>query len=354
MSEKSKQIYHKILIILSVLLLMGTVYFIQKNANSFERIKNIKLEFLLLLTALHAIDFWLLGCVYKLPLSKHQITLKFREWFGLSIVTELFNMILPARGGTGLRMMYMKDHKSLSIREFFSMSFSVLVIGFTLLGILGLFYCYFWLTRTHIIFDLLQSIFVALTISGFILMFLNEAASKLFKIKRRYSPKAYLADKRIATLTALGWSGVFLIYPLRIFLLFHALGVNLHIGDSIEISFILIIVSFFQVVPGNVGIKEIVTAYIGTQYGIELETALLASLIDRALLISFLFPVGFYYYWQLFLESTIPASIKLRRTHIKTMGANLTMNFFRLPSEKRIKTFSSAPAPSESSTFPAP
>ncbi len=44
------------------------------------------------------------------------------------------------------------------------------------------------------------------------------------------------------------------------------------------------------------------TAYIGKQYGIEFEVALLASLVDRAVLVLYLFPVGFYSYWNLFLE----------------------------------------------------
>lgn len=358
MSEKNKKIYHQILMILSIALLIGLLFFVKKNALSFERIKYIRLELILLLISFHALDFWLLGLAYQLPLTKHKINLRFREWFGLSIVSELFNMILPARGGTGLRMMYMKDHKNLSIREFFSMSFAVVVIGFTLLGISGFAYSHFYLKKTHILFDLLESIFIALTVSGFILMFMNEVGGKIFKIKRRYSPKAYLTDTKISGLTALIWVTIFSLYPLRVFILFKALGVHLHLSDSIEISFILLIVSFFQVIPGNIGVKEIVTAYIGKQYGIEFETALLASLIDRALLLSFLFPLGLYFYWQLFLEASLPFTVRLRRTHSKdqsrTIGANLTMNFLRLPSEKRIKTFSSAPAPSESSTFPAP
>jgi glycosyltransferase 2 family protein len=357
MSEKNKRIYHTVLMILSIALMIGLVYYVHNNVSVFAQLKDVKLGLILFLILLHAVDFWLIGYIYQLPLSKHQISLNFKEWYGLSIVTELFNMVLPARGGTGLRMMYMKDNKSLSIREFFSINFSVVVIGFTLLGISGLLYSQFFLTKTHVLYDLLDSIFIALTVSGVLLMLGNEFVTKIFKIKRRHSPKAYLIDKRLSSLTALTWATIFLLYPLRIFILFKALGINLHIGDSIEISFILLLVSFFQVLPGNIGVKEVVTAYIGKQYGIEFETALLASLVDRALLVSFLFPLGMYYYWQLFLEATLPMP-RLRATHQKdqasTIGANLTMNFLRLPSEKRIKTFSSAPAPSESSTFPAP
>jgi uncharacterized membrane protein YbhN (UPF0104 family) len=357
MSEKNRKIYHLILLFLSIALLGGLSFYVQKNATTFSQLKGINLSFALMLVALHAIDFLFIGHVYQLPLSKHQIKLNFKEWYGLSVVTELFNMILPAKGGTGLRMMYMKDKKSLSLREFFSMSFSVIVVGFTLLGIAGLLYSHYFLTKIHPLYDLLDSIFFALTISGVLLILGNEFISKVFKIKRRRSPRVYLTDKQLSSKIAIIWVFIFILYTLRVFVLFKSLGIQLHLSDSIEISFILLVVSFFQVLPGNIGVKEIITAYIGKQYGIEFETALVASLIDRALLLLFLFPVGFYYYWKLFLQATLPMP-RLRKAHFhnqaSTIGANLTMNFFRLPSEKRIKTFSSAPEPSESSTFPAP
>ena len=64
--------------------------------------------------------------------------------------------------------------------------------------------------------------------------------------------------------------------------------------------------SFFQVLPGNIGVKELITTYISSHYGINFETALLASLIDRGVLLVFLLPVGFYFYWELFLDATLP------------------------------------------------
>ena len=75
---------------------------------------------------------------------------------------------------------------------------------------------------------------------------------------------------------------------------------------SFEISLILLGSSFFQVLPGNVGVKEVATAYIAQQYGIQFETALLASLIDRAILLLFLFPLGSYFYWDLLLDASLP------------------------------------------------
>ncbi|NOT77383.1 MAG: flippase-like domain-containing protein [Bacteriovoracaceae bacterium] len=306
MSEKSKIIYHRSLVLLSFILIIGLGFYIHNNTSTFILIKNIRLDIVLALILIHVINYWLLGLTHKLPLKKHQINLKFKEWYGLCMVSELFNMLLPAKGGTGIRMLYINDKKKLAMREFLSMSFAIVLIGFTLLGLIGLAYCQIYLKKTHIVFSLLESVFLALSISGIILMFMTEAISKLFKFKRRYSPKNYLKDLKLTSIVSLCWIGMFVLYPVKVYLSFKAIGIDLNFYDSFEISLVLLAASLFQVLPGNIGVKEIVTAYIGRQYGIDFEVALLASIIDRAILLLFLFPVGFYFYWELFLESSLP------------------------------------------------
>jgi uncharacterized membrane protein YbhN (UPF0104 family) len=306
MSERTKKIYHSILLFLSLALLAGLAFYVHKNEQSFEKLKSINVFYIVFLISIHFLNYILLGLTHKLPLNKNNISLKFKEWFGLCMTGELFNMLLPAKGGTGIRMLYLKDKKGLSMREFLSMSFAIVLTGFTFLGISGTIYCEFFLKKNNAIFTILESVFIALSVSGIILIFASEAIGKLFKFQRKYTPKAYLADMNLTTKALLCWIGMFLIYPIKIYLSFRAIGVELNFTDSFEISLILLAASLFQVLPGNIGVKEIITAYIGKQYGLDFETALLASLIDRAILMMFLFPVGFYYYWQLFLGATLP------------------------------------------------
>lgn len=314
MSERNKKIYHRALFLLSLVLLGGLAFYVHKHEQSFEKLKTIKLEYIFILIALHGLNFYLLGMTHKMPLKKHKIFLKFKEWFGLCMVSEMFNMLLPAKGGTGIRMIYIKDKKGLSMREFLSMSFAVLLTGFTFLGLSGSIYCHFFLQKAHPVFMVLESVFIALSISGILLIFATEAMGKIFKFKRKYSPMAYLLDLKLSSFATICWIGMFLLYPIKIYLSFLAIGIELNMADSFEISLILLAASLFQVLPGNIGVKEIITAYIGKQYGIEFETALLASLIDRTILLLFLFPVGFYFYWQLFLEASLPSFNFLRPT----------------------------------------
>lgn len=306
MSERSKKIYHAILLLLSVALLIGLGIYVQKNSSSFEKIKTINLGLILLLVTTHAIHFLLLGVTHFYPLRRHNIFLKFKEWYGLCTVSELFNMLLPAKGGTAIRMMYINEKKGLAKREFLSMGLAVVLTGFSLLGILGTVYCHFFLTKHNVVFVALESLFIALTVSSFLLIFISEIISRIFKTERKFSPKKYLSDKKIFLVSVICYLGMFILYPIKIYLSFKAVGISIHLFDSFEISLILLVSSFFQILPGNIGVKEVATAYIAQQYGIQFEMALLASLVDRAILLLFLFPFGAYFYWNLFLNASLP------------------------------------------------
>ena len=203
-------------------------------------------------------------------------------------------------------MMYMKDKKNLPIRQFLSMNFAVILTGFTMLGIFGSLYFQYVLNKNDEVFRLLYSLFVALALSGILLLVFSEITGKLFKIKRKYSPKIYLFDTTFALKATLVWFAFFALYPVKIYLSFLAIGVHIGASESFEISLILLVASFFQVLPGNLGVKELITAYISSHYGINFETALLASLVDRGVLLVFLLPVGFYFYWELFLDAALP------------------------------------------------
>lgn len=318
MKEQNKKIYHSFLLFLSLAFLIGLGLYVHKNEQAFEKLKSINIGFILALFVIHIFNYILLGLTHKMPLKKNNIFLTFKEWFGLCVVSELFNMLLPAKGGTGIRMLYIKDKKGLSMREFLTMSFAIVLIGFTFLGLVGTFYCQFFLKKNHPVFLIIESIFVSLSVSGLILLFATEALGKIFKFKRKTSPKVYLTDTKLMSLATLCWVGMFLLYPIKIYLSFRAIGIDLNFKDSFEISLILLAASLFQVLPGNIGVKEIITAYIGKQFGLSFETALLASLIDRVIQMLFLLPLGLYFYWQLFLGAALP-SFNLEKAKLNSL-----------------------------------
>lgn len=306
MGIRARKIYNTILLLLTIVLVVGVILYIKKNPTFFQELKNLHFGYLSLLVILHAVGVGLLGLTHRLPLRKHNIEISSKEWYGLSVVAEMFNMILPANGGTGIRMMYLKDKKNLPIRQFLSMNFAMIVTGFTMLGIIGSIYFQYIFIRNDNVFNLLQSLFTSLALSGIFILLIAEILGKFFKIKRKYSPKLYLFDSKLTAKVTVYWLLFFALYPLKIYLSFLAIGHQVGFSESFEISLILLAAYFFQVIPGNLGVKEIITAYVSSHYGIKFETALLASLIDRGALLIFVIPVGTYFYWELFLDAALP------------------------------------------------
>lgn len=306
-TERRKQLFHLSMFTLSFLLLIGLTFYLYKNSANLLKLTTISPIIIMGLLSLHLLNYIFLGLTHKIPLQKHNIFLNLKEWMGLCLSGELLNLLLPAKGGTALRMVYLKENKSLSMRSFLSMGFAVVLTGFSMLGIVGTIYCHFFLKKTHLIFTLIECIFIALSVSGIGLMFMTETISKLFKFKRKVSPKFYLSDWRLTFQCTMLYILMFVIYPFKVYLSFKAIGVDINLIDSFEISLVLLASSLFQVLPGNMGVKELTTAYIASQYGINFEMALLASLVDRAILFLFIFPIGSYFYWDLFLERSLPS-----------------------------------------------
>lgn len=294
---------------ISIMTLFSLGAYLYSQAGNLLKVTNIDFKFILSITALYFLHLIFLGLTHKLPLKKHNIDLSFKDWFGLCSASEFLNLVIPAKGGTALRMIFLKRNYQLSMRSFLSMNFAVIVSAFTFFGFFGAFYIRLNIGKPSLVFIMLESIFWAMSISGILLIVASETLSKIFNFQRKINPKFYLKDISLILKTTILYFAIFSLYPLKIFLTFKSIGISINFLDSFEISLAIILISIFQVIPGNIGIKEILTAYLASQYGINFEMALLASLIDRAIMFLFLFPIGTYYYWTIILNKSIRKNV---------------------------------------------
>lgn len=314
----SKKVYQSLVFISLAAGLVSLSLYLNKNIQLLNQFKHLTISTLFILLMMNLLNFYLLGLTQKLPINKHDIKLSFKEWFGLCLSSELLNNFLPAKSGTALRMMYLKNTKSLPIKTFLSMGFAIVFASFTLLGIFGTIYAHFYLIKKDTIFEIVECVFISLSISGVLLLFFGELISKFFKFKRQINPKFYLTDIRlISKCTILYWA-IFILYPVKTYFTFKAIGISIPFIQSFEISLILILATLFQVVPGNLGIKELLFAYISSKYGIHFETALLASILDRFIMYLFLIPSGIYFYWNIHLKSNLLIVPRKKRVSLFT------------------------------------
>lgn len=303
MTLKTKQIYHYFLMILGPLALFFVASYFLRIDSLFTKLTTFKFSSLLILVLLQFLHLALLTFIQKSPLVsplvKTQTNLKSKEWFGLCVLGEFFNQILPAKSGSGIRMLYIHDKTGLKLKEILSMSLAMCLIGFTLAGILIQLFISNFKTSGTGLFSVYESLAYSLMFSGILLLFAQEIIFKFRKKKNQYSPLRYLKDSNIFLKILSGWGLIFCLYPIKILFAFKSLGVNLEVYQIFEMSLVLLLTTMVHIIPGNLGIKELLITFLASKYGISYEEALLICLIERFSLFIILFPMGLYYYWEL-------------------------------------------------------
>jgi uncharacterized protein (TIRG00374 family) len=84
----------------------------------------------------------------------------------------------------------------------------------------------------------------------------------------------------------------FLLTALRIGIIYHSMGRNIHPAGCLILGALGFVVLFIGLTPGSLGIRELVLGFGATVVGMPLEVGILAAMVDRAITISYVFIVG--------------------------------------------------------------
>ncbi len=290
---------HLIRLIILLILVLGITFFLINKIDAFEIMSKTNFQILTAVIFTHAISFLIIGFIYYLPLKKIDMQLSFKQWFGLSNLASLFNLIFPAKSGTALRWFYLKEFHQLPTKKFFSMNMLATGIGLISLSFLGLIITFLFPEKDSNLFSNIDSIFWTLFVLGslIVVILIRNNPSKL---KIMSSLPVELKNSKVFLSIFFCFFLVSILYPIRSYLTFYAIGIELSLFETLELSLLISVVSIFPILPGNIGIKEMAMVYIGKRYGISAELAIFASLIERVGLYVFLIPFGFSSYFFIF------------------------------------------------------
>jgi len=84
----------------------------------------------------------------------------------------------------------------------------------------------------------------------------------------------------------------FLLTALRIGIIYHSMGRDVHPGGYLVLGALGFVVLFVGLTPGSLGIRELALGLGATVVGMPLEVGVLAAMIDRAIIISYIFIAG--------------------------------------------------------------
>ena len=117
-------------------------YYIYAHFSEFKELSFENPSLVLPLIALSLINSLLGGIILKYLMEPFNINLKFKEWFGLSVITTFYNTITPFRGGMIAKAVYLKNKHKFSYTNFLATISGIYVINFfaeSLVGLLSLF-----------------------------------------------------------------------------------------------------------------------------------------------------------------------------------------------------------------------
>lgn len=285
---------------LSFFLFAAVLYFIIRDGQSLVLVKNFSILPVVLLLLVHGANYFFLGNAYNFPLAKHGIQLKFSEWYGLTTATNLLNLFLPAKTGNTIRFLYMHEKKGLSFHDFAQLNVAVAALALSTLSGFGSLYFIFFSKSAMLNRALLTGILVVIFLLTTTYLVLPQWINKILPKSFPANPKKYFASKSDLLKIAGNLLMVKALYPLKLYLAFQVLQYPISILDTYEISLVVLLISLVPILPGNIGIKEFSTAFMAQSFNINLEVAMLVSVIERLSYFAFLIPVGLTYYTRLF------------------------------------------------------
>src|SRR5690606_22503056 len=103
---------------IGLVLIAGVAWLVHGNAEAFARVSHISPRSIALLTGAHLLNYLCIGWVHAVCLRAIDLRLSPREWIGLSFVTAIYDLILPARAGMLFRAWYLRRTRGLELARF--------------------------------------------------------------------------------------------------------------------------------------------------------------------------------------------------------------------------------------------
>lgn len=273
-------------ILFTILIVAWFLYYLSKHQSDFEILKAVSWQNLSLLLILGLGCIFLQGQMLLTVITPFKIKLKFREWFGINILTTLGNYIVPF-GGLGFRAAYLKKVYHFDYTHFISTLGATLLIQFMIASIGGMIGLTDVFIRTRTLNQLMAISFILVFVVCMIFIFWSPKIPtyqnkpwKRFKgiIDSWYRVKKDTEMvKRLTLIILLNFLFNFLIFYLSMKIL------------NIEVSFLSALLPtslsvysvIFRMTPASLGFYEGLVIYASRALSLTTTQALMVAILTR-------------------------------------------------------------------------
>lgn len=292
--------------IVGLFVLIWLVYFLVNNWELFTSVQELSTMHFLNISIVILLTWVANSLQILLLLKKQHIPIGVLENLAVQTMTILCNY-LPMRVGTILRFKYFKDIHQVEYSRFGGLVAVRAYLLFLMSAVVVLAAAYFSGAFEDLSTHLELLIIFSVVIPAGIFFFADikytpsdPYVKKLFNLlfsTRNIIRSTPLISLQIALL--LLFQFVFL--AIRLHLCFEAMGMEVSTAQLFIISPLGILLSFLTITPGNFGLREWILGLATATLGYDFNAAVLASMIDRAILtgLTFLFgSISYCYVWK--------------------------------------------------------
>ncbi|OGH05965.1 MAG: hypothetical protein A2W22_03490 [Candidatus Levybacteria bacterium RBG_16_35_11] len=262
-------------------------FYFYKNLNEFSQLKVVSPIYFFPLSLLLVLFLATNGLVLKYLLEPFNIKLKFKEWFGLSVINSMGNYLTPFKGGAVVRAIYLKKLHKFSYSHFLSTLAGIYIIVFLVNSFIGI--------LTLILLQYFLGIFNLLIFTIFLVLFLLLLTLIIFSPKVKET-KYYFVNKLVSVIN--GWhliksnkKSVFitifvsltnvLIIVFAMVLEFYIFGAKISLLKALFLSIVSSLSLFISITPGSLGVKETLLMFTAETINVSTPQVLAISILDR-------------------------------------------------------------------------
>ena len=252
-----------------------------------------------------------------------------REWYGLTFVNAISNYLLPFRAGAMVRALYLRNKYGLLLSHTASTLVYLSYVNFmvTLLFGFGIAAASKWglfsmplsgeehfehlLTGIIVLCSLLLLGGSALQFSVLCFSFAHPLRNAtFFRLRNIISlfangAKKMAANSRLLTLMIAASIVSFLIQVVRLSAAYSAVGASPDFYHVLFVSMFFSLSFLLSIVPGNLGIQEILITLSSRLIGISFENGLVAAAVIRVVALGMILVLGGYFYLRLGVRKVI-------------------------------------------------
>ena len=273
-------------------------FYIKGHFSEFSIISDLSLRIVGILFVLHCFGSVFLGLFNKVLLHHLDISLKFKEWFGLSVVAAFWNYIVPFRGGAGVRALYLKKVHNFAITDFLGTMAALYFIHFLVNACIGLICVFFIYVQYQYLNITISTFFLVVFLAVFFFIFFpprvrdakNQILNKIHEVVNgwneiRKNSILILQLNLIVMLNAV-------VGLLTVYFSFKAYGINLSLIKSTLISTMFAFSTLINITPGSLGVTEAVMVFSAQIFHITPAQSLVAAGLIRVVNLCLVFVLG--------------------------------------------------------------